>query len=126
MFDAYFSLSFGRLKASSGYVTKGSILSRRFHILVKGELKNHLLHALDRRISKGSIALQFSKVSMHRGTKKQISLMSGECERVRDETTYDWGQIFTRGKMCRRGSEDPPKISPVTTINDLRRLARAI
>lgn len=73
MFDASFSFSFGRLKASSGYVTKGCILSRRFHILVEGELKNHLLHALDRRISNGSIALQFLKVSMYRGTKADFA-----------------------------------------------------
>lgn len=57
MFNASFSLSFGRLKAGSGYVTKGCILSRRF----------------DRRISKGSIALQFLKVSMHRGTKADFA-----------------------------------------------------
>lgn len=35
-------------------------------------------------------------------------------------------RIFTRAKMCRRTGENPPKISLVTTINDLQSLARAI
>ena len=62
LFDASFSLAFGRLKASSGYVTKGCILSRIFHNLVEGELKNHLLHAFDRKILKGSITAIFESV----------------------------------------------------------------